>query len=607
MSEIDTDVLVIGSGFGGAVAALRFAELGERVTVLERGDWISRDKFRADLDFFWIPERDCFGMNDIKKRGPTIMPWIGAAVGGGSHVFAGTLKRADTFRGYPAAIASTDMSVWYDKAEELMLPVTYPTYAPYGDNGALLALRMATRQIAIREPKLIADRGLVKLAISFAPEGSDVDAEFTNPHGATQCYHHPHEQSILGGDIGAKNSLDKNYLHVASERGAQIQALTEVERIEPIAGGAWRVHYKKLEREPTAWRRLVRRWWPWRTPRTYATGAITARRLVVSAGSIGSTKLLLRARDVDRTLPKLSSVLGSRYTTNGDYLSLLVPLSGVWAGWLGFATLVAGLVAGVWALAAIGAAFYYGQVAWTRSIDADLGTTNSDYVRFCDAPGISDCIYVESGRYPTPGRLVLALLLGTLGNYRPHHYRRIVKITRWIRILVPPLALLSRMWPIPLLKMGRDHAVGEIKLDAKHDATIEFDPTPNRAYYRHLEELGKKIARAAKALWVPNLMYRVTKTLEVPHNQGGVPMGESPADGVVDHAGRVFGYDNLMVLDGSIIPVSPGPNPAHTILALSERAMSVIAAQLQAGDGTVRAEPATATSPGTEAPAKAAG
>ena len=605
--QLDTDVIVIGSGFGGAVAALRFAEARERVTVIERGDWVSRDRFRTDLDFFWIPDRDCFGMNDIQKRGKTVLPWLGAAVGGGSHVYAGTLKRADTFLGYPAAITGDEMTAWYARAEQLMLPVTYPHHAPYDDNGALLMLRTAARKLAHDEPQLIADRGLVNLAISFAPEGSDVDDEFVNVHGARQRYHHPHEQSILGGDIDAKNTLDKNYLHLATNLGAEIRPLTEVERLEPAADGTWRVHYRSWIRETRLSQRWRRRWLPGRRRPRYTTGSLTARRVVLSAGSIGSTELLLRARDVDRTLPALSPALGHRYTTNGDFLSLIVPTGGVLLGWIGFALMVAGLVEGAWWLGAIGAIAYVAQLLSTRQLDPDLGTTNSDYIRFRAEPGVSDCIYVESGRYPTPARLLAAVVLGWLGRFRPTHYRGIVRITRWIRLIVPPLALLSRMWPIPLLKMGRDHAVGSIRLDAHARATIDFDPTPNRAYYAYLEQLGKKIARSARALWLPNLLHRLTGVLEVPHNQGGVPMGDASTTGVVDHAGRVFDYDNLMVLDGSIIPVSPGPNPALTILALSERAMSICTEQLRR-EGRIHAEaisPASAPQTAVQDPVSA--
>jgi len=90
----DTDVLIVGSGFGGSVAALRFAETGSRLLVIERGDWVSKEAFEPDLDMFWRPEKGRFGMNELRARGRNIIPWLGAAVGGGSHVTPPPLNAA---------------------------------------------------------------------------------------------------------------------------------------------------------------------------------------------------------------------------------------------------------------------------------------------------------------------------------------------------------------------------------------------------------------------------------------------------------------------------------------------------------------------------------
>jgi cholesterol oxidase len=147
---------------------------------------------------------------------------------------------------------------------------------------------------------------------------------------------------------------------------------------------------------------------------------------------------------------------------------------------------------------------------------------------------------------------------------------------------------MSRTYPIPLLSMGRDDAFGTFTLDGGR-AVIDYDAAANRDFYAYLESLGKLTAKAAGAYWLPHIPYKVLGRMEVPHNQGGVPMGAGPEDGCVDHAGRAFAYDDLMVLDGSIIPVSVGPNPALTILALSERAMEIVLAQLER-EGVIRAE-----------------
>ncbi|HEU4615924.1 MAG TPA: GMC family oxidoreductase, partial [Kofleriaceae bacterium] len=181
------------------------------------------------------------------------------------------------------------------------------------------------------------------------------------------------------------------------------------------------------------------------------------------------------------------------------------------------------------------------------------------------------------------------LLSGLTGRFGPRRYRGLLAASRALRWIVPPFGALARTYPIPLLSMGKDDAYGRIRLDRDGEATIDYDVDANKRFYAHLAMLGRKVAKAADAYWLPDLIHKVLGRLEVPHNQGGVPMADSPDLGVVDHAGRVFGMPNLMVLDGSIIPVSVGPNPALTIAAVAERAMEIVVAQLDR-DGTIVAD-----------------
>ncbi len=588
----DADVVVIGSGFGGSVAALRFAETGERVIVLERGPRVCRDDFQFDADAFWNPRRQRFGMNDLRPRGRHVIPWLGAGVGGGSHVYAATLKRRDTFAGFPAAITGEEMARYYARAEEMMGATRYPDYPPYSEVRATQLLYRVGERLARSCPDLVQEYGPINLGIAFAPPGERPGAEFVNRHGARQRYSDPCEQSLLGGDIGAKNSLDRNYLFVAQKHGAEIRPLHEVERLEPLPDGGYRVHFRRWVRE-RGWRRLLCNWLPALAPDRHPRGSLSARRVVVSAGAIGSTELLLRCRDVDGTLPRLSPALGHRYTSNGDFVSLIVPFRGLFVSWAGVAGVAAGAWWGSWPMALAGAALYAaGLVRSRRAFDPDVGVTNSDYIKFRHRDGSGQGAYIESGRYPTPVRGAIALLLSLLGLFHPSRYRAIIRFTAWLRRWVPPFELLARTWPIPLLKMGRDDAVGTFRLDRRGRAVIDYPFEDNLDFYRWLDRLGRLVARAADAWWLPNLPAFLLRRIEVPHNQGGCPMADEARTGVVDHAGRVFGYDDLLVLDGSIIPVSPGPNPALTILALAERAMEVVREQL-AHEGRIVARAGT--------------
>lgn len=587
-AAFDADVIVIGSGFGGAVAAKRFAEAGQRVLVLERGKRVSREDFEPDMDFFWRPHKNRYGFNEFRFRGRNLVPWVGAAVGGGSHVYAGTLKRRAELDGFPEAIRADGLDAHYARAETMLGATEYPDYPPYSDVRATQLLLEAGDRMT-DEPDVV-DHGPIKLGISFAPPDRTPGERFENDHGCVQRYYDPAEQSILGGDIGAKNSLDRNYLFVAETHGAEILPLTEVDRIEPMDAGGYRVSGLNHQPSTSLWRRFTRAWVPFcgkveGTPVEY-----TARRVVVAAGAVGSTELLLRNRDVHHTLPELNHNLGARYTTNGDFISFLFPFRGIAVSWLGTICAIIGLVMGNWWLAGAGAVGYLLGLAMSRRpFDPDIGTTNSDYIRFGEPSGTSQRAYIESGRYPTPTRLLFAVVLSALGQWRPHKYRWVISFTNLLRRWVPPFAMLARTWPIPLLKMGDDRAFGVIRLNRKQRAVIDYDVAGNKQFYAELNRLGRRVAKHTGSFWAPNLLFYAFGVLEVPHNQGGVPMGDRPTDGVVDHAGRVFGHDDLIVLDGSIIPVSPRPNPALTITALAERAMDKILAQVEAGE-PVRAE-----------------
>jgi cholesterol oxidase len=589
-------VVVIGSGFGGAVAALRFAESGRRVIVLERGDHVSRAQFQADFDALWRPDRNCYGMHDLRFRGKNIIPWVGAAVGGGSHVYAGTLKRRHEFSGFPGAISPAEMDKHYSTAERMLGASLFPDYPPYSDVRAYRLMFEAGRTLKESEPDLVEDFGPIRLGISFAPKdgpGRPGDL-FVNEHGSKQRYYDTQEQSILGGDIDSKNSLDRNYLYLAKERGAEILPLCEADKLEPLSDGRWRITYREHQRT-RGWRGFAQRYLTLRPkPRTSAPRTLEADRVVIAAGSIGSTELLLRNRDIHKTLT-LGATLGSRYTTNGDYLTLIFPFRLLFPVWLSFCALLVSIFFREWIAASVSACAYYGGLlASGPPVEPDLGPTNSDNIRFKGPNGQTQYTWVESGRYPTPGRALLAVLITQVtGRFRPRIYRRLVRVTKVIRFLIPPFGAIARTYPVPLLQMGRDNATGTMSLK-EQKLTLEYDLNANQTYYKYLDIIGRKVARAAKSYFLRNPSFVIFKKQEVPHNQGGVPMGDTAGTGIVDHAGRVFGYPNLMVLDGSIIPESVGPNPALTITALAERAMEIATAQATRGLITAEVTPKSA-------------
>ncbi len=590
----EAEFVIIGSGFGGSVAALRLAQAGHQVVVLERGGRVARETFQADLDALWNPARNAYGFHDIRRRGQHIIPWVGAAVGGGSHVYAGTLKRRESFADFPHAIAATDMTPFYDRAESMLGGQPFPAWPPYSEVRATQLMFQVGQKLQAAHPDLVEGFGPVHLGISFAPQdGSAKPGEtFTNVHGCEQRYFDPSEQSILGGDIDTKNSLDRNYLYVAERARCpvKIHSMCEADCIAVLPDGRFQITYVE-HAALTGWAGFKKRWL-FGAAQVPATATIIAQKLIIAAGSIGSSELLLRNRDVHKSLP-LPARVGTQYSTNGDYLTLIIPFRGLFVSWGAFVAMLICASLTQWYGVAIAAVLYFIGLAISQPpFDPDVGTTNSDHVR-CKGPlGQSQGAYIESGRYPTPGRMLSAVLVSAFtGKFRPRRYRTLAKLSKILR-LVPPFGALARSYPIPLLSMGKDDAFGTFHLDAQHQIYIKYDINANTAFYQHLEKLGKLIGKTADAYWLPDILHKVLGRLEVPHNQGGVPMGNSASDGVVDHAGRVFGIKNLMVLDGAIIPRSIGPNPALTITAVAERAMEIVVAQL-AVEGEIIADEGT--------------
>jgi len=555
----DTDVLIIGSGFGASVAALRYSEKGRSVLVLERGGRISRDRFEADDDMLWQPENGRYGMNDFRKRGRHIVPWLGAGVGGGSHVYAGTLKRRDFFDDFPSSITIDEMQPYYEKAEKMMGGMKYPDYPPYNQLPSYKIFRMAEQKLASEYPSDVESQGNILLGISFAPPGRQPGASFINQHGAAQKYSDPDEQKILGGEIDVKNTLDKNYLFLAEKNGAKIYEFKEVYKIQRLSDGGYKVH--------------------WKDPRENSKdqGNFTCHTLICGAGTIGSTELLMKSKFVHHTLPDLSDQLGKKYSSNGDYVTFLIPKKGLASSWIGLIIFIVGLFMLNWWIIGLGAlAYVVGWIISDKKHLPDVGTTNSDYIRFKHRDGSTQGMYIEGGRYPTPIKAVVAIVMSLTGQFKPYKYGKINKVVNLLGKYVPIVELLERTWPIPLLMMGRDDAVGEFDLDKNNEVEVHFPFEKNDDYVAFLEKWGRKFSKAAKSYFVPNHIAKILKIVEVPHNIGGCTMGENIENGVVDSYGKVYGYENFYILDGSILPCSLGPNPALTILAFAERSMSKI-------------------------------
>ncbi len=555
----EKSVVVIGSGFGGSVAALRFAEAGYQVTILERGGWISRDTFEADDDMMWMPDSGRYGMNDFQLRGRNIIPWLGAGVGGGSHVYAATIKRREFFHDFPGKITYEEMAPFYAIGEEMMEAVKYPQRAPYNQLQSYKIFREAEERMMRDHPEIVEDHGDILLGVAFAPDEESIGQKFTNKHGAEQRYSDPKEQKLLGGDIGVKNSLDKNYLYLAQKHGAIIKDFSEATKISERDEGGYLIEYKDPRKG------------------IHKESTIVCDQLVLAAGAIGSTELLMQCKHIHKTLPRMSDKLGSSYFSNGDYVTAMIPKRGLIYSWIGLIGAIIAASLGQIEIATVSVILYLlGWLISDKKAMPDSGATNSDYIRFRHRDGSTQGLYLEGGRYPTPLKAFIAIILSLTGNYHPSKYKKINKIMNWLGTYIPIFELIERTWPIPILMMGRDDAIGAYELDKNGKVIINFPVSDNDEYIAHLNKLGKMLSKKANAFFIPNAFAQLSKIVEIPHNMGGVSMGINIEDGVVDSYGRVYGYENFIVMDGSIMPTSLGPNPVGTILAFAERSMKKI-------------------------------
>jgi cholesterol oxidase len=359
------------------------------------------------------------------------------------------------------------------------------------------------------------------LAVSFDPQWHESlpDAHndrhstpFTNAHGRPQgtCVHCGN--CDIGCQVSAKNTLDLNYLAAAENKGAQILPLHLVVALEP-RGTGWCVHADKLEHGQRE------------------RACFTAQRVLLGAGSIGSTELLLRCRDQHRTLPALSPKLGQGWAFNGDFVTPTFFTS--------------------------------------RKISPSHGVTISCAIDLLDRSAEGQALFIEDGGVPNLAADFIQRRL------KRRHYGKLRSFWKELAQAVNAADPLSNM--MPWFGQGIDAADGRLYLGrlwyAPWRRTLRMDWKYQRseAVVNAMVAVHKQLSAATGGTpWVPPT-WTYLKNLVTPHPLGGCNMGITAADGVVDANGCVFGYENLYVMDGAAIPRAIGLNPSRTIAALAER------------------------------------
>ena len=514
--EAQFDVIVVGSGFGGSVAALRASEKGHRVVVLEEGRrWRPQDFPTSNWDvrrFLWAPALGCRGIQRIRLF-RHFMGLAGAGVGGGSLVYAATLLEPPAaFFADPAWARLDDWAATlaprYATARRMLGVAPTPRLGP-GD----LFLRDYAASIGRADHFRATDVG-----IFFGEPGVEVPDPYFGGKGPPRRGCDFSAACMVGCRSGAKNTLDLNYLHLAEGLGCVIEPDTRVTGLRPDGAGGWIVE--------------GRTWRPGRgrEPRTFR-----ARRVVVAAGTLGTVELLLSARERG-WLPDLSPRLGERVRTNSEVI-------------VGARSTRRGdrFCDGI-AIAA------QAQVTDETCIEVVRYPDGSDVMGF-----LASVLTDGGGRVGRPLRFLAACLA------RPWDAVRALWLPGWARRTVILLVMQSADNEVRFRLARRPFGRSRLVSDAPR-ALPTYIPEANAA----ARAIARAIGGFPQGAWSEVLLDRPMTA----HVLGGCPMGGGPGEGVVDPTGRVFGHEGLWVCDGSIVPANLGVNPSLTITALAEHVMA---------------------------------
>jgi cholesterol oxidase len=520
------DAVVIGSGFGGSVAALRLAERGRQVVLLERGKRFGDHDFPHTnwniWKYLWLPQARAFGILQMTLL-QGVLVLHGSGVGGGSLGYANVLMEP------PESFFENDdwrrladwrqvLAPYYARARQMLGVTTNPRLWPADAQ---------LKQIAANLGYLQSFRP-AEVGVFFGEPEVTVPDPYFGGNGPARAGCNHCGGCMVGCRYNAKNTLVKNYLFLAERLGVRILPETLALQIEPMRG-----------EQPDGARYLVR----YRRSTDWIRGGaqtIRARSVVVSAGVLGTLELMMKCQQVVGTLPRLSSRLGEEVMTNGEAL-----------------------------LAATGR---------RRGDDMSPGIAISSVFQ------ADQQTYVEPVRF-SPGSSFISLLATPLIDAGGSGWRRIVR--GFLAILRHPRdflrAKIGRFWAertTILLVMRAERSLMRLKLGRGlftlfrrglvSDLRVE---NPLQVEVPLAHRITRQLADAADGVPM-GAIHEVFMNMQVTaHILGGCPMGVNTDEGVVGLDCQVHNYPGLFVIDGSIIPANPGMNPSLTITALAEYAM----------------------------------
>ncbi|MFM9134979.1 MAG: FAD-dependent oxidoreductase [bacterium] len=518
MAGFDFDVLIVGSGFGGSVSALRLTEKGYRVGVIEAGRRFTDADFPKTSwrlrKFLWAPALGCTGMQRIHVLKDVVV-LAGAGVGGGSLIYANTLyvppKRFFEDRQWAHITDwAEELAPYYDQASRMLGVVTNPTMTPSD-----LVMKAVADDMGVGHTFRMTPVGVYfgdgPGVTSPDPFFGGVGAART---GCTEC-----GECMTGCRHNAKNTMPKNYLGLAEQAGARVFPLTTVTAVEPREGGGYVITTK---RTGTLSRRR----------RTF-----TAEHVIMAAGTYNTQRLLHRMKDEGR-LPRLSRMLGRLSRTNSE--SIL------------------------------------GAVAKSPDADFTRGVAiTSSFFPDDQGTHVEPCRYGKGSN--SMGLLQSVLTVPRDGEPRWRTWSKelwrqrrdavqLVNVRRWSERAV--ISLVMQPVDNSLTLVGKRGRLGW-RLATNKD---ESNPAPS--YIPISNEVVERMAEHVDGVAGGNVFDNFDAVLTA-HFVGGCVIGADDESGVIDAYHRVFHYPGLHVVDGSAITANLGVNPSLTITAQAERAMAM--------------------------------
>lgn len=514
----DYDVIIIGSGFGGSVSALRLSEKGYKVLVIEKGKWFKKAEDFPKTNWhlrkwMWMPKLGWKGLFNLSFfRHVAVLSGVG--VGGGSLVYANTLpvpKKPFFNSGSWKGLANweEELKPYYTLAKQMLGATTYPYHSLSED-----VMQEVAKQMNRPESFEKTD-----VAVYFGERGKTVEDPYFGGKGPTRTGCIECGGCMLGCRYNAKNTLDKNYLYLAQQLGCEILAESEVIDIKPI-GEKGQHGYNVVYKKTSAYFGRKKQ--------------LRTKKVIFAGGVLGTMKLLLQLKE--SSLPNLSPMLGYGVRTNSESLIGVTSFDKAKDFSKGIA--IGSLV----------------NIDENRHVEPVKYSKGSGFWRIFMSPMVS-------------GKSFFGRLFNIIKDLITHPVRNFKAffIDDWSK----RTHILLYMESIDsTLRMKRSSLFGSKTELSAGEAPTAFNP------------IAQEIARKTEKIVNGKAMVMSHETLfgipSTAHILGGACMGANAAEGVIDANNNVFNYDNLMVCDGSMISANIGVNPSLSITAITERAMAKI-------------------------------